>query len=151
MKTNLKVIKPIKGLIPGDILNYNNEENLYEINKITEDISIDKVIKKTLNITLQAWVYESCEKYYNEYLVPCDKDGNEIDIQKLEYIDREEKEPCENCEKCKCEDTPTNSVNNDAEIDKLNKRITQLENVLEQHNTFPLHRTPRYFTLYDLF
>ena len=79
----LKVIKAIKGLVPGDILEYNEKDDSYEIWKVEEDISEGKQTKKTLKVVISSYLVND----YKEYLEFIDNEGNSIQVEEFEYKD----------------------------------------------------------------
>jgi NAD kinase len=83
---NLKVIKPIKGLVEGDILYYNQDADQYEITKIEEDVSDNKTSKKTLKVIIGAWLVDDNKEFF-KYV---DDDGNDMTVEEFKYEQKEE-------------------------------------------------------------
>jgi hypothetical protein len=83
---NLKVIKPIKGLVEGDILYYNQEQDQYEITKIDEEVSDNKTSKKTLKVIIGAWLVDDNKEFF-KYV---DDDGNDMTLEEFKYEQKEE-------------------------------------------------------------
>jgi hypothetical protein len=125
----LKVIQAIKGLVPGDILEYNKENDNYEIYKVEEDISDTNHSKKTLNVTIGSWlIYD-----FKDYLQLVDDDLSPISIERITYQDSLNYE--EDCIKEVAEPTPVKydpievDITSDygEKLIKLLKKNTKLE------------------------
>jgi hypothetical protein len=82
----LKVIKPVKGLVEGDILDYNEEKQQYEINKIEDDISDIGTSRKVLKVIIGDWLVDD----YKEFFKYIDDDGNDITVEEFKYVQKEE-------------------------------------------------------------
>jgi len=150
----LKVIKAIKGLVPGDILEYNNNYDRYEIYKVEEDISNDNHTKKTLNVLVDNYLLNDLK----DYLQLVDEDLNPMEVERITYKDSPTYE--EDC-KCEAKETlqpcikePTKSREDKLEEDiqawqseviKLSNKIIELEKQLEAVSPkqivkeFPIH------------
>jgi hypothetical protein len=83
---NLKVIKPIKGLVDGDILYYNQDQDQYEITKIDEEIGDTGTSRKTLKVIIGSWLVDTNKEFF-KYV---DDEGNDITIEEFKYGQKEE-------------------------------------------------------------
>jgi serine protease inhibitor len=120
----LKVKHAIKGLVPGDILTYNEKDASYEIWKIEEDISDKGNTKKTLKVTIGDWLVND----YKEYLDYIDDDGNVIQVEEFEY--KEKGKPVQSTETI--EDWKSECI-------KLSNRIIELEKQLDEYRQIAVY------------
>jgi len=131
----LKVIKEIKGLVPGDILTYNSTSDSYDLYKVEEDISESGVTKKTIKITIGEWLVSD----YLDYFIYIDKDGNEIIVNELTYDESpSKKEAKKEAEKESVKELPnintTETIEDwKSEVIKLTNKIKELEKELEDY------------------
>jgi len=80
----VKVIKEVKGLKIGDILTYNEETGKFNISKIDRDVSETSTSTKSLFISVDRWIVEDNGSEYFTYI---DDEGNDIDMQNINYND----------------------------------------------------------------
>lgn len=117
----LKVTKAIKGLVPGDILNYNEKDDVYEIYKVDVDISENEEVKKILKVSIASYLVDD----YKDYLSYIDNDGNEMVVEEFKW-----KESPEYKEKTPI--NPTETIDDwKSEVIKLSNKIQELEKELE--------------------
>lgn len=122
----LKVIKAIKGLVPGDILNYNEKDDVYEIYKVDVDISEKEEVKKTLKVSIASYLVND----FKDYLSYVDNDGNEIIVEEFRYKESPEyKEEAPITEITKPEEAIAEWQ---SECIKLENKIQKLEKELEE-------------------
>jgi hypothetical protein len=79
----LKVTKAIKGLVPGDILNYNEKDDVYEIYKVDVDISENEEVKKTLKVSIASYLVDD----FKDNFAYVDEDGNTITVEEFRWQD----------------------------------------------------------------
>jgi hypothetical protein len=79
----LKVIKAVKGLVPGDILDYNEKDSNYEILKVEEDITESGSSKKSLKVTIPEYLVDD----FKEFFTWVDDDGNDMKVEEFRYKD----------------------------------------------------------------
>src|SRR4030042_526796 len=121
----VKVIKEIKGLVPGDILYYNKANDLYEISKTDYDIG-DTTSTKTVKFAISDYLVGE----FNDYFVYVDDEDNNIELSKIYWDDFPRND--------KTVETPTekepevkNEDSKNSEITKLQKQVEELEKKLE--------------------
>lgn len=119
----LKVIKEIKGLVPGDELVYNEKNDQYEIFKVEEDISDSGVTKKSIKVTIGSWLVED----FKDYLVYVDDDGNQIVVNNINYSDSPD---------YKKDEAPI-AVAEKSEVDTLKEKVQELEKELDEYKKVP--------------
>jgi predicted RNase H-like nuclease (RuvC/YqgF family) len=115
----LKVIKAIKGLVPGDILEYNKEWDRYEIYKVTEDISDNKESKRTLRVTIMSYMIEE----FKDYFQTVEDDLTPIDTETIGYKDSSSYG----------NDCIKEVALSDSEVEILKKEVESLKKQLEEY------------------
>src|SRR4030043_1664347 len=78
----VKVIKEIKGLVPGDILYYNKANDLYEISKTDYDIG-DTTSTKTVKFAISDYLVGE----FKDYFVYVDDEDNNVELNKIHWDD----------------------------------------------------------------
>lgn len=125
----LKVIKAIKGLVPGDILNYNEKDDVYEIYKVDVDISENEEVKKTLKVSIASYLVDD----FKDNFAYVDDDGNEIVVEEFRWKDSPDYK--DDLVKEVAQPTPSKSEEAIAtwqsEVIKLSNKIQELEKELE--------------------
>lgn len=138
---NVKVIKEIKGLVPGDVLYYNSNDEKYELNKTDYDISDEGQKTRSIRFSISSYLINE----FKDYFVYLDDDGNEVQLNNIHYEDFPEY-------KNQPQEVPknTDTTNESIEVSKLQEQIKKLEKELEiaKHTVYelPVLRNPfRYF------
>jgi HD superfamily phosphohydrolase len=127
----LKVIKEIKGLVPGDILDYNKEEQRYEIYKVDEEIVDNKITKKSMKVSIGEYLVND----FKDYFIYLDEEGNELTISEIRYSDSDDyKEKLEKDDIAQhlMNEPDQPSVKSDSESDKLNIMISKNEELFKE-------------------
>jgi phosphoribulokinase len=118
----LRVKKDFKGLVEGDILEYNVQSGNYEIYKLDEVISENSRSSTRVLVSVNEWVIRQMTDYF-EYI---DSDGEHIDKVEINFQDvPKEIRDLE-------EITPPRSYINDLEesLQKLRKENEELRHAL---------------------
>lgn len=111
----LKVIKEIKGLVPGDILDYNENNDSFEISKVEENITESGVSKKTLKVTIASYLVED----FKDYFITIDDEGNPITEERIRYSDNPENKD-------------EIDIKEDNRVEELTKKVEELQKELEE-------------------
>jgi len=126
----VKVIKEIKGLVPGDILYYNDKTDTYEITKTDYDIGDKTQSVRSIRVIISSYTVEE----HKDYFVFIDDDNNDMEINKIYYRDF----PEDDNNSIKKSETPVqaepeveNTISQDSEISKLQEQLKELEKKLE--------------------
>lgn len=113
----LKVIKEIKGLVPGDILDYNENNDSFEISKVEENITESGVSKKTLKVTIASYLVED----FKDYFITIDDEGNVVTEDRIKYTDSPDyKEDLDNTKE-------------DSRVEELTKKVEELQKELDRY------------------
>jgi len=115
----LLVKKDFKGLIVGDILEYNTVSDVYEVEKEDSVISDNTTITRNSIIRVNEYIARRMSDYFDFI----DNDGNKIDIISIRYQDmpaefREQEEKV-----------------NDTYITRLKKEISSLQHEVKTYET----------------
>lgn len=125
----VKVIKEIKGLVPGDILYYMKDTDTYEINKTKYDIS-DTTSTKVVRFVIGSYMVEEMKDYF----IFIDDEDNTLEINKIYYNDFPENGISSDTAEAKPE--VKNEVPTDIEVTKLQEQIKELEKRFEDIERF---------------
>lgn len=112
----LKVIKEIKGLVPGDILDYNENNDSFEISKVEENITESGVSKKTLKVTIASYLVED----FKDYFITIDDEGNPITEERIRYSDNPENKD-------------EIDIKEDNKVEELTKKVEELQKELDRY------------------
>ncbi len=144
----VKVIKEIKGLVPGDILYYNDKDDMYEINKTDYDISDNKESVESIKYSISSYTVEE----QKDYFVFIDDEDNELKIEKIYYNDFPEDENSTTNKTVEPIKEVQPETKNEAvevnEISKLQEQIKELEKKLQDiEGPVMKYYTPSYYSI----
>jgi hypothetical protein len=125
----VKVLKEIKGLVPGDILYYMKDTDTYEINKTEYDIS-DSTTTTVLRTVIGSYIVEDMKDYF----MFIDDEDNTLEIDKIYYNDFPENKKTNLA--TEAEPEVKNEVSTDTEVTKLQEQIKELEKRFEDIERF---------------
>jgi len=123
----VKVIKEIKGLVPGDILYYNDKTDMYEITKTDYDVSDSGQSVKSVKVVISSYVAEESKDYF----VFVDDDNNDIEINKIYWDDIPQSKKLETPKNEQVKSEAKDTDSKDSEINKLQEQVKELEEKLE--------------------
>ena len=132
----VKVIKEVKGLVEGDILYYNSENDRYELTKTDYDISDSGKSTKVVKFSISSYLVEE----FKDHFVCIDDTNNEIEINRIYYDDFPESITNKAPEEVPVE-VPTEPTAID-EISKLQEQIKELEKELEDVKKYSRVNSP---------
>jgi hypothetical protein len=125
----VKVIKEIKGLVPGDILYYMKDTDTYEINKTEYDIS-DSTTTTVLRTVIGSYIVENMKDYF----IFIDDEDNTLEIDKIYYNDFPENQTVDTVGETQPE--VKDEVPTDTEVIKLQEQVKELEKRFEDIERF---------------
>jgi len=140
MVTKYKVIKPIRvlGLVEGDELSYNEETNLYEIEKKAEYSGKGYEFIHTSNSQFSQGTLDNYKDKLEEYQLNTSSKNEETvvaGIDPYEYQDENGWEDVDIKEK-EQEDTTKEDIDLIKEIENLKQEIQKLKNPILKHSPF---------------
>jgi hypothetical protein len=127
----LKVIKAVKGLVPGDILDYNEKDSSYEIFKVEEDITESGSSKKSLKVTIPEYLVDD----FKEFFTWVDDDGDKVTVEEFRYKDSPNYEPDMVEEVAKPSPVEVSEPISFAMYETLKQKISNLERQLEEYSS----------------
>jgi hypothetical protein len=139
----VKVIKEIKGLVPGDILYYNDKTGMYEITKTDYDFGDKSESVKSVRVSIESYIVEEHENYF----VYLDDEDNDIEINKICWDDFPENSNELETSKEVEPETKNETVKTD-EVSNLQEQLKELQKKLEDiENPSVKYYTPSYYTV----
>jgi hypothetical protein len=136
-----KVIKDIKGLVPGDILYYQKDTDTYEINKTDYEIGDTSSSTKIVKVVINSYLVDENP----EYFTLIDDENNDLEVSKIRWDDfPKNMETIANITETPVPEVKKEEVKESNDLNNLREQVKELTQKLEdiEKVRYPFHVSP---------